>query len=74
MEQYGILSIRITKRSVSINKLDLTVEALVLKKEYRIFFTESELEIARERLTQLGFISESKLMSKMTYLWLLKMT
>lgn len=41
-----------------LNRLDLTVEALVLKKENRILFTESELEIARERLTQLGFFLE----------------
>lgn len=41
-----------------LNRLDLTVEALVLKKENRILFTESELETARERLTQLGFFLE----------------
>ncbi|WP_342551079.1 EVE domain-containing protein [Lysinibacillus sp. FSL M8-0216] len=41
-----------------LNRLDLTVEALVLKKENRILFTESELEKARERLTQLGFFLE----------------
>lgn len=41
-----------------LGRLDLTVEALVLKKENTILFTESELETARERLTQLGFFLE----------------
>ena len=39
-----------------LNRLDLTVEALVLEKEYRILFTETEIEIAQERLSELGFV------------------
>ncbi len=38
-----------------LGRLDLTVEALVLQKKYRPLFNEAELEIARERLVQLGF-------------------
>lgn len=38
-----------------LGRLDLTVEALVLQKKYRPFFTDTELEIAKERLVQLGF-------------------
>ncbi len=38
-----------------LGRLDLTVEALVLQEKYRPLFNEVELEIARERLVQLGF-------------------
>lgn len=43
-----------------LNRLDLTVEALVLNQVYRILFTELELDIARERLMQLGFVIEDE--------------
>ena len=36
-------------------RLDLTVEALVLKAEFQQFFTDEELETARERLERLGY-------------------
>lgn len=42
------------------NRLDLTVEALILQKEFRTLFTDSELEIARGRLAQLGFLVETE--------------
>lgn len=37
-------------------RLDLTVEALVVKPEFAGLFTEDELEIARERLRRLGYL------------------
>ena len=37
------------------HRLDLTVEAHVLKPEFRHLFTEDELEIARTRLRQYGY-------------------
>jgi hypothetical protein len=37
------------------NRLDLTVEAYVLKPEWRGLFTEEELAIARKRLSELGY-------------------
>ena len=36
-------------------RLDLTVEALVLEREFVGLFSDKELETARERLTQLGY-------------------
>ncbi len=36
-------------------RLDLTVEALVIKPEFASLFTDDEIDIARERLWQLGF-------------------
>lgn len=36
-------------------RLDLTVEALVLTPEFQQFFTEDELDTARERLERLGY-------------------
>jgi hypothetical protein len=36
-------------------RLDLTVEALVVKPEFASLFTDDEIEIARQRLTQLGY-------------------
>lgn len=36
-------------------RLDLTVEALVLKKPWNQLFSSEELSIARARLTKLGF-------------------
>ena len=36
-------------------RLDLTVEAIVLRSEFRQFFTDEEFETARERLEQLGY-------------------
>lgn len=38
-------------------RLDLTVEALVVKPEFASLFTEDEIEIARHRLDQLGYRS-----------------
>ncbi|MDQ2873590.1 MAG: hypothetical protein M3Y33_01675 [Actinomycetota bacterium] len=37
-------------------RLDLTVEALVVKPEFAGLFTEDEVEAARERLRQLGYL------------------
>lgn len=37
------------------NRLDLTVENLVLQPRYRSLFTEEELAVARDRLTALDF-------------------
>ena len=39
-------------------RLDLTVEALVLRTEFRQFFTDDELETARERLERLDYRME----------------
>jgi hypothetical protein len=38
-------------------RLDLTVEALVLKSPWRGLFTDDELAIAQKRLDDLGYIS-----------------
>jgi hypothetical protein len=37
------------------NRLDLTVEALVVDAEWRPLFTEQEREIASKRLTEYGY-------------------
>ena len=37
------------------NRLDLSVEALVLKPEYNDLFTEEEREICRKRLIEFGY-------------------
>ena len=37
------------------NRLDLTVEAHVLKTEYKKLFTEEEIKICRYRLEQFGY-------------------
>jgi hypothetical protein len=37
------------------NRLDLSVEAIVLRPEYRICFTAAELTIARQRLRDVGY-------------------
>ena len=36
-------------------RLDLTVEAIVLRSEFQQFFTDEEVETARQRLEQLGY-------------------
>lgn len=36
-------------------RLDITMEALILQEPWSTLFTEQELNIARERLTQLGY-------------------
>jgi hypothetical protein len=36
-------------------RLDLTVEALVVKPEFAGLFTDEEIDIARQRLDQLGY-------------------
>ena len=36
-------------------RLDLTVEALVLESEWRPYFSDQELKIARKRLTDYGY-------------------
>lgn len=36
-------------------RLDLTVEVLVLKPDFQQFFTDDELDTARERLERLGY-------------------
>ena len=36
-------------------RLDLTVEALVVKPEFASLFTDDEIDIARQRLDQLGY-------------------
>jgi hypothetical protein len=41
------------------NRVDLTVEALVLKPEHQLLFTPDELDIARTRLDQYGYRQES---------------
>lgn len=38
-----------------LERLDLTVEALVLQKKYRPLFTDEELLVAKTRLTELGY-------------------
>lgn len=43
-----------------LGRLDLTVEALVLLSEYRPLFTNDELLIAKDRLSQLGYQFEEK--------------
>jgi hypothetical protein len=47
------------KKLADCGRLDLTVEALVLKQEYRSMFTETELAEARRRLEQYGWDGES---------------
>lgn len=37
-------------------RLDLSMEALVLKPEYHELFTQTELDEARKRLTDLGYL------------------
>jgi hypothetical protein len=37
------------------DRLDLTVEALVIQSKFASLFTEEELDIARQRLDQLGY-------------------
>lgn len=37
-------------------RLDLSVEALVLKEEYKELFTEEERKICKERLNEYGYI------------------
>lgn len=37
------------------NRLDLSVEALVLKPEYNDLFTDEEREICRKRLIEFGY-------------------
>jgi len=37
-------------------RLDLTMEALIVKPEFAGLFTEGEIETARERLRQLGYL------------------
>jgi hypothetical protein len=37
------------------DRLDLTVEALVVKSEFASLFTEDEIGIAQQRLDQLGY-------------------
>lgn len=39
-------------------RLDLTVEAVVLKREFAELFTEDELELARRRLSEFGHVVE----------------
>ena len=46
-------------RLVEEERLDLTVEALVLKEPWASLFTEDELMIAKTRLEDLGYHSES---------------
>lgn len=43
-----------------LERLDLTVEALILQKQYRPLFSDIELNIARERLEQLGYKIEDE--------------
>jgi hypothetical protein len=38
-----------------LKRLDLTMEALVLRPEFASVFTEDELVVARERLTKVGY-------------------
>lgn len=45
---------------VNLNRLDLTVEALMLKKEFESLFTVEELEIAKDRLKKLNYYDENK--------------
>ena len=37
------------------DRLDLTVEALVIQPKFASLFTDEELDIARQRLDQLGY-------------------
>ena len=39
-------------------RLDLTVEALVLKSPWNSLFTEHELEVAQKRLDELGYMAK----------------
>jgi hypothetical protein len=41
------------------NRLDLTMEALVIKKECSHLFTEDEINTARDRLLNYGYLLES---------------
>ena len=40
-------------------RLDLTVEALVVKSEFASLFTDDEIEIAHQRLDELGYQAEA---------------
>jgi hypothetical protein len=40
-------------------RLDLTAESLVVRDRYAHLFTEKELEIARKRLTEFGYLPSS---------------
>lgn len=40
-------------------RLDLSMEALVLKPEYQELFTPTELDEAKKRLTELGYLQEN---------------
>ncbi len=48
--QYGLFKLS------ECGRLDLSVEAIVLKPVYAALFTQLELTIARQRLDQLGYI------------------
>jgi hypothetical protein len=50
--QYGLTKLWECKR------LDLSVEALVLKPQFRNLFSNKELEIARDRLTEYGYFGD----------------
>ena len=39
-----------------LGRLDLTVEAIVLRSEFASLFTDEELSVARQRLEQVGYI------------------
>lgn len=41
------------------NRLDLSIEAYVLKPEYKLLFTEEEKRICRERLLEFGYKVDS---------------
>ncbi|WP_232718601.1 HNH endonuclease [Bacillus sp. FJAT-45037] len=41
-----------------LGRLDLTVEALVLQKKYKPLFSDVELNIVKDRLEQLGYVTE----------------
>jgi hypothetical protein len=43
-----------------LGRLNLSVEALVLKPEYRDFFSEAELQIAKDRLNKLDYKTPEK--------------
>ena len=45
------------KRLWELGRLDLSVEALVLRPEYKELFTTEELKIARKRLTDLDYFN-----------------
>jgi len=41
-------------------RLDLTVEYLVIRPEYASLFSESDIKLARDRMTQTGFKADSR--------------